>query len=353
MNGRMARTLLVIAIVVTVGLMGNAHAVQLPFGDGFENTAPGAYPTHNGWITLLGGGSGFVSNQVAHSGSNSLRLDSRPFRPRAEYVRLDSVPDCVSYEASVYLDPEQGRVARVGFVKGYFGEAPMWNYFEIDGRNSRVAFYGVNRWDLGSYSPGNWCTLRADLDYVALKADLWADGTRVAANVAITPREFYEFPWAGVVLNQLGLGCPSNDDFGDWFMGNVVYFDDVGIREWLQTLMVQVDVKPGSTVNPVNLGSRGLLPVAIFSTESFDATRIDPATVEVAGAGIAVRGKGGKYMAHPEDVNQDGLVDLVIHVETQALDPGQLQDGYAVVTGATYAGERFQGADEVRLVPPA
>jgi hypothetical protein len=155
------------------------------------------------------------------------------------------------------------------------------------------------------------------------------------------------------VLNQLGLGCPSNDDFGDWFMGNVVYFDDVGSREWLQTLMVQVDVKPGSTVNPVNLGSRGLLPVAIFSTESFDATRIDPATVEVAGAGIAVRGKGGKYMAHPEDVNQDGLVDLVIHVETQALDPGQLQDGYAVVTGATYAGERFQGADEVRLVPPA
>jgi beta propeller repeat protein len=115
---------------------------------------------------------------------------------------------------------------------------------------------------------------------------------------------------------------------------------------------VQVDIKPGSYPNSVNLGSQGLIPVGIFSSASFDATQIDPVTVTLAGAGVAVKGKG-TYLAKPEDLNGDGRLDMVIHVYTQNLDPGQFDNGYGQVSGATYGGQHFQGWDEIRIVPPS
>ena len=95
-----------------------------------------------------------------------------------------------------------------------------------------------------------------------------------------------------------------------------------------------------------------MIPIAIFSSAEFDATTIDPDTVELAGAGVAVRGKGNKYMAHLEDVDGDGLLDLVVQVGTSNLDPGAVQDGWAEVIGSTYDGVNFFGTDEIRVVPP-
>ncbi len=115
---------------------------------------------------------------------------------------------------------------------------------------------------------------------------------------------------------------------------------------------VYIDIKPGSYPNAINLGSRGLIPVAILSDEQFDATTVDPDTVELAGAGVELRGKSNKYMAHEEDVNGDGLVDLVVHVATQNLDPGSFQDGYAILTGQTLDGQAIEGRDEISIVPP-
>jgi hypothetical protein len=42
---------------------------------------------------------------------------------------------------------------------------------------------------------------------------------------------------------------------------------------------VDVDVKPGSDVNPIKLSSKGVIPVAILTTDTFDATTVDPSTV--------------------------------------------------------------------------
>ncbi|MQY56694.1 hypothetical protein GH140_00640, partial [bacterium] len=42
---------------------------------------------------------------------------------------------------------------------------------------------------------------------------------------------------------------------------------------------VFVDIKPGSCPNPLNLKSKGVLPIAILGTEDFDVTKIDPATL--------------------------------------------------------------------------
>jgi len=118
-------------------------------------------------------------------------------------------------------------------------------------------------------------------------------------------------------------------------------------------LPVEIDIKPGSYPNAVNLGSQGRVPVAILTSEVFDATDVDPDTVTLAGAGVAVKGKGDRYMASEEDVNGDGLLDLVVHIETQNLDPGQFQDGMACINASTYGGIRIEGCDELMIVPDA
>ena len=127
---------------------------------------------------------------------------------------------------------------------------------------------------------------------------------------------------------------------------------DMGAYETSGPTVVAIDIKPGSYPNAINLGSNGVIPVAILSDGAFDATTVNPETVSLAGAGVAVRGKGNKYLAQEEDVNADGLLDLTIQVETENLDPGQLQDGDAVITGSTYDGVTFEGQDEITIVPP-
>jgi hypothetical protein len=114
---------------------------------------------------------------------------------------------------------------------------------------------------------------------------------------------------------------------------------------------VAIDIKPGSYPNAINLGSNGVVPVAILSEADFDATTVDPATVSLAGAGVAMRGKSNKLMASSQDINADGLLDLVLHVETENLVPEQLQDGYGTIVGRTYAGMPIIGTDEITLVP--
>ena len=45
------------------------------------------------------------------------------------------------------------------------------------------------------------------------------------------------------------------------------------------TITVAIDIKPGSFPNSINPKSRGVIPVAILTTDSFDATTVDSTTV--------------------------------------------------------------------------
>ena len=116
---------------------------------------------------------------------------------------------------------------------------------------------------------------------------------------------------------------------------------------------VEIDIKPGDYPNAINLGLHGLVPVAILSDENFDATTVNPDTIELAGSNVEVKvkGKSNKYMAHAEDVNGDGLVDLLVQVATANLDPSSLQDGWAVLTAETFDGRLIEGSDEITIVP--
>jgi len=122
---------------------------------------------------------------------------------------------------------------------------------------------------------------------------------------------------------------------------------------------IQIDIKPGSTDNKINLGSNGVIPVALLSSANFDATTVDPGSVFLAGAGVAMRGKGNKYLATQRDVNGDGLTDLEVKVETENLNEGALQEGWAVLqivqnpnAEPQYWIVLYDGKDKITIVPP-
>ena len=88
--------------------------------------------------------------------------------------------------------------------------------------------------------------------------------------------------------------------------------------------------------------------MAIFSSESFDAsTEIDPITVSLAGAGVKLDKKGNP-VAKARDVNDDGLTDLVVKFVAQDFD---LESGGTLVTllGFTFDGTPIEGKGAIQV----
>jgi uncharacterized delta-60 repeat protein len=106
-------------------------------------------------------------------------------------------------------------------------------------------------------------------------------------------------------------------------------------------IIVSVDVKPDSADNVVILQSGGVIPVAILTTDDFNAASVDPATVCFVKDCTEKHGIG-----HLEDVNGDGRPDLLLHYET--LETGiVLGDTQACLTGKTNSGMAIQGCDRI------
>jgi hypothetical protein len=146
--------------------------------------------------------------------------------------------------------------------------------------------------------------------------------------------------------NAVFIGNPVFTAWGvtDWSDFTIDY-----IRVTVPETPVQIDIKPGSFPNSINLGSGGVVPVAIFSTPSFNAATIDPLSVTLASAPVQLRGNG-TAQASLQDVNSDGLLDLVVQVMTEALQLSDT-DTEATLEGTTTVGTPIRGYDTVRIVP--
>ncbi|MDO8444709.1 MAG: SBBP repeat-containing protein [Deltaproteobacteria bacterium] len=120
---------------------------------------------------------------------------------------------------------------------------------------------------------------------------------------------------------------------------------DYTVIKYSPVIVVMVDIKPGSYPNSMNLDSTGVIPVSILSTSDFDARNIDPLTVKFGPAG-ATEAHG---MGHIEDVNADGLLDIILHFNTAETG---IQEGEtsASLTGKTLDGKNIIGSDSIRIV---
>jgi len=113
---------------------------------------------------------------------------------------------------------------------------------------------------------------------------------------------------------------------------------------------ITIDIKPGSDPNSINLRSKGVVPVALLSTAEFDATTILESGGDVYFAGaIAIR-------LNIEDVDGDGIDDVICHFRTQELDldenstDGDVEIGsYDLIVGDIVLS--YIGNDTVNIVP--
>jgi len=112
---------------------------------------------------------------------------------------------------------------------------------------------------------------------------------------------------------------------------------------------IEIDIKPGSDPNSINPRSQGTVPVAILSNPEFDApSEVDKASLTFGHTGD--EDSLAKCNKSPEDINRDGLLDLVCHFNTQ--DTGfQCGDTEGILWGQTVDGLPIRGRDSVRIVP--
>lgn len=152
--------------------------------------------------------------------------------------------------------------------------------------------------------------------------------------------------------------CPNPDcvqrSFADPVLGPwFPYFDNTAFQlqtsEGTPPLSVNIDIKPGGFPNSINLGSRGIIPVAILSSSTFNATSdVNTTSLSFGRTGDELSWVG--CSSDLEDVNGDGLVDLVCNFTTQATG-FQLGDTVGILKGTTITGNSLSGIDSVRIVP--
>jgi len=153
----------------------------------------------------------------------------------------------------------------------------------------------------------------------------WADGE---PNNYGGVEDYAVMNWGVGYWNDVWIGSP---------------FITVGIVEVVPK-PITIDIKPGSFPNSINLKSKGVVPVAVLATDDFDASTVDPGTVEFAWA--------PPIRWTMEDVNGDGRPDMLFHFDTQALGLTQ-GSTEAILTGYTNGAIPLpvEGTDSVNIVP--
>ena len=113
------------------------------------------------------------------------------------------------------------------------------------------------------------------------------------------------------------------------------------------TITADIDIKPGSDPNSVNPMSRGVIPVAILGSDTFDVLDVDVTTLAFGPDAAAPLFTFRRLW----DVNRDGSKDLLSIYRTQEAGIAIGADE-ACVTGETVDGDPFDGCDTIQTVPP-
>jgi hypothetical protein len=121
---------------------------------------------------------------------------------------------------------------------------------------------------------------------------------------------------------------------------------DIGAFELVQTMTVTIAIKPGEDPVTINSKSKGTIPVAVLSSPLFDAVaQVDQTSLTFGHTGSE---KSLAFCSGPQDVNGDGLLDLVCHFDTP-LTRFQTSDTKGVLEGKVLGGKNMMGNDSVMI----
>lgn len=129
------------------------------------------------------------------------------------------------------------------------------------------------------------------------------------------------------------------------FPGRLFSVNFPNLRVTRAPTLVTVDIKPGNSANSINPNSQGNIPVAILTTDTFDAVQVDPLSVTFG----VLPTMESHSRGHVEDVDGDGDADLLLHFNTQSTDIS-CSDTEIWLQGETFDGELITGSDTISTV---
>jgi N-acetylneuraminic acid mutarotase len=139
------------------------------------------------------------------------------------------------------------------YKKGLYGDVDMRDYYYNWYTNN---INGTTTTNVFTYGSGYQNEVRLDKQWIDLPSQF---DTETLTSIRLTD-----------------TGAPSPGQYP--FLAGVTV--EVACEEWS---FVHVDIKPTSCPNPLNVTSKGVLPVAILGTEDFDVNKIDVASIRLDG----------------------------------------------------------------------
>jgi hypothetical protein len=134
-----------------------------------------------------------------------------------------------------------------------------------------------------------------------------------------------------------------------------------GLVHLLEVREVAIDIKPTSCPNPLNVKSKGVLPVALLGKEDLNVSIVDVGSIQLEGVApvrfdyedVATPFDGELCDCH--EAGPDGILDLVLYFDTQEVVGaiGPVVDGEELelpLTGVLYDGSRVEGSDCIRII---
>ena len=187
---------------------------------------------------------------------------------------------------------------------------------------------------------------------VLLRLDFDDDTDEFTAGFSLDGR-YQNFPDS----SDLGWGQDTPGHYEWYFSGQAIELQEI------QPLQAFIDIKPGGCPNPVNINSKGVLPVAILGTDELDVSNIDPETITLEG--VAPLRYSMEDVAAPvvdgldcdcTTEGPDGYVDLTLKFDTQQVIGalGEVECGQEYIlylTGELNDETPIEGSDCILLVP--
>lgn len=293
------------ATVLTFDYHDKAFSYQIPdsYGDNVVSTsdAVGNYEIGNGW-------------------TNNVKVDYRSFNTTTNE----------SIDYMWYWDNDYGDLIDVAYASNENGTAKDWTA-EITLTAQNGYDVTLNRFDLAGWpqtdrEPSHLRILDGDSNILEI-----LDGITI---VGADGHSSVEGTWTSSVIKiQFG---------NDWNIG----IDNISFDESLTVTVnaVSVDIKPGSCPNPLNVKSKGNLPVAILGTLDFDVRAIDVTSITLNG--VAPVRSGYEDVTAPafktedcdcEELAPDSYEDLELKFDTQEIvdSMGDVDDGEEVTLTLT------------------